>query len=241
MIEAKDLSKSYPTTTAVQGVSLHVGPGEVVGVVGPHGAGKTTLLRMLAGLLAPSAGEAIVAGVSTAAQPFRIKSRVGFVSGDQPLPPHPTPRELLIQQGQLQGLSKDVMERRLEDLINTFEMERFAALPCATLTAEQRQRTNLACAFMKDPAVLILDEPTHSLDMLSSRFLHITIRAAREAGLSVLLSSSALGDAESLCDRVVLLHRGRVLDQGTIPEVCGHVGVRSLSDAFLWHLPQLSA
>src|SRR6185503_16535543 len=105
MIEARDLSKNYQGHAAVQGVRFTVSAGEVVGVLGPEGAGKTTLLRMLAGGIAPSSGEGVVAGLSTALDPFRIKNRVGYVAGDAALPQRPTPRELLLQTGEAHGVT----------------------------------------------------------------------------------------------------------------------------------------
>ena len=116
-------------------------------------------------------------------------------------------------------------------------MEAFADRPCGTLSAGQKQRANLARAFLHEPPALILDEPTTALDVLSGRFLLDAIRDARSAGRAILFSTHVLGEAEYLCDRVVLLHQGRVLDHGPIPEVCARAGARTLTEAFLHHLP----
>jgi sodium transport system ATP-binding protein len=143
--------------------------------------------------------------------------------------------------GQLHQVSPLELESRIEALVTAFELERFADLPVATLKPEQRQRFNLARALLHDPPALILDEPTHSLDMMGGRFLLLAIRAARDAGKAVLLATRSLSDAEYLCDRVLLLDRGQEVDQGTIAEVCEHASARSFPEAVLRQLPLRSA
>src|SRR5262245_23153289 len=131
MIEARDLSKNTPTGTPVRNVRFTVAPGEVVGVIGPQGSGKSTLLKMLAGLITPSSGEGVVAGLRTARDPFRIKNRVGYVAGDSNLPTRATPRELFTQQGEVHGVPPEELEARIEALVNAFELEQFVDLPVA--------------------------------------------------------------------------------------------------------------
>jgi sodium transport system ATP-binding protein len=241
MIEARRLSKQYGDLTAVKDVSFTVAPGEVVGLLGPNGAGKTTLLRMLAGVLTPSQGEGLVAGASTATDPFSLKQRLGFLSGDTALSQRLSPREVLTFFGQLHEMKPSELKRRREELIAWFEMGSFADKPCGTLSAGQKQRANVARALLHDPPALILDEPTTALDVLSGRFLLDAIRTARDAGKAILFSTHVMGEVDYLCDRVVLLHQGQVLDQGPIPEVCARAGVRTLTEAFLHYLPSRSA
>lgn len=233
IIEARNLSKNCQGSTSIRSVTFTVAAGEVVGILGPQGAGKTTLLRMLAGIVVPSSGEGVVAGLSTAVDPFRMKNRVGYVAGDATLPPQPTARELLVQRGHLHGIEPAELESRVEALVTAFELERFADQPAATLAPELRQRFNLARALLNDPPALILDEPTHSLDMMSGHFVLMAIRAARDAGKAVLLATRSLSDAEYLCDRVLLMDRGQVVDQGTLSEVCAHTGARTFAEAVL--------
>ncbi len=241
MIEARRLTKHYGGFTAVKEVSFTVAAGEVVGLLGPNGAGKTTLLRMLAGVLTPSEGEGRVDGASTATDAFRVKQRLGFLSGDTALSQRLSPREVLTFFGRLHELEPAHLKQRTEELIARFEMGAFADKPCGTLSAGQKQRANVARAFLHDPPALILDEPTTALDVLSGRFLLDAIRAARDAGKAILFSTHVMGEVDYLCDRVVLLHQGEALDQGPIPEVCARAGVRTLTEAFLRHLPSRSA
>ncbi len=241
MIEARRLTKHYGGFTAVKEVSFTVAAGEVVGLLGPNGAGKTTLLRMLAGVLTPSEGEGLVDGASTATDAFRVKQRLGFLSGDTALSQRLSPREVLTFFGQLHELEPAHLKQRTEELIARFEMGAFADKPCGTLSAGQKQRANVARAFLHDPPALILDEPTTALDVLSGRFLLDAIREARDAGKAVLFSTHIMGEVDYLCDRVVLLHQGQVLDQGPSAEVCARAGVRTLTEAFLHYLPSRSA
>src|SRR5262245_57872990 len=179
MIEVRGLCKRYGAVVAADDVSFTVKPGEVVGLLGPNGAGKTTILRMLAGILTPSDGTAAIGGVDVRADPFAVKQRLGFLSGDTALYQRLTPREVLRYFGRLHGLSKSALEPRVEKLIDELRMGEFADRRCATLSAGQKQRTNIARAFIHDPPALILDEPTATLDILSGRFLLEAIVAAR--------------------------------------------------------------
>jgi sodium transport system ATP-binding protein len=241
VIEARELSKNVVGGTSVRSVRFTVSRGEVVGIIGPRGAGKSTLLKMLAGFVTPSSGEGVVAGVSTVVDPFRIKNHVGYVAGDACLPARPTPRELFKQRGQLHGLPPQELEARIEAVVNAFELERLVDRPTATLRPDQQRRLNLARALLHDPPVLILDEPTHALDLVGSHFVLMAIRAARDAGKAVLLATRSLSDAEYLCDRVLLMHDGQVVGQGTIAEVCAHTGARTFAEAVMRQFPLRTA
>jgi sodium transport system ATP-binding protein len=233
MIEAQGLTKRYGDVEAARSVTFRVDKGEVVGILGPNGAGKTTILRMLAGILTPTEGEARVAGNSASVDPLGLKRSLGFLSGDTALYQRLTPREVLRYFGRLNGIDEASLSRRIEQLIDAFQMRGFADRQCGKLSAGQKQRANVARAFLHDPPALILDEPTTALDVVSGRFLLDAIRKERERGKAILFSTHVLGDAEVLCDRVVLLHKGRVLDEGSVPEVIARAQAHTLTDAFL--------
>jgi sodium transport system ATP-binding protein len=233
MIEAQSLTKRYGTVDAATAVSFRVAPGEVVGLLGPNGAGKTTVLRMLAGILTPTEGEALVAGHAASTNAFELKRSLGFLSGDTALYQRLTPREVLRYFGRLNAMGEERLSRRIDELVGSFQMQDFANRQCGKLSAGQKQRANVARAFLHDPPALILDEPTTALDVVTGRFLLDAIRRERGRGKAILFSTHVLGDAEALCDRVVLIHQGRVLDDGPVPAVIARAGARTLTDAFL--------
>jgi sodium transport system ATP-binding protein len=233
MIEAEGLTKRYGSVDAAQSVSFQVAKGEVVGLLGPNGAGKTTVLRMLAGILTPTEGEARVAGHAASDDSFALKRSLGFLSGDTALYQRLSPREVLRYFGRLNAMEEGLLQARIEELVRMFQMQDFADRLCGKLSAGQKQRANVARAFLHDPPALILDEPTTALDVVTGRFLLNAIREERGRGKAILFSTHVLGDAETLCDRVVLLHQGKVLDDGTVQDVIARSGAHTLTDAFL--------
>jgi sodium transport system ATP-binding protein len=233
MIEAERLTKRYGSVAAALDVSFRVGKGEVVGILGPNGAGKTTVLRMLAGILTPTEGEARIAGHAASDDAFALKRSLGFLSGDTALYQRLSPREVLRYFGRLNVMDEGLLTARIEALLDSFQMREFADRPCAKLSAGQKQKANVARAFLHDPPALILDEPTTALDVVTGRFLLNAIREERARGKAILFSTHVLGDAETLCDRVVLLHQGKVLDDGPVADVIARSGARTLTDAFL--------
>jgi len=232
-LEARRLGKRFGEVVAVHDVSIEVGPGEIVGLLGPNGAGKTTTLRMLAGILSPDRGEVLVDGLDVHADPIAAKRRIGFLSGDTQLYHRLTPREVLTYFGRLYQLDEAVIAARSAALVAELDMAGFADRPCGTLSSGQKQRANVARAFLHDPPLLILDEPTNALDVVSGQFIVRAIRQARDAGRAVLFSTHIMGEAEYLCDRIVLIHQGRVVDAGPLQDLLTRSGCANLTDAFL--------
>ena len=240
-LSAIGLVKRFGALTAVDGVSLEVNAGEVVGLLGPNGAGKTTTLRMLVGILTPSAGRVSIHGVDLQDNLLQAKRRIGFLSGDTQLYQRLTPREVLRYFGRLYGLAEAQIDERIQQLIRDLEIEPFAERPCRTLSSGQKQRANIARAFLHQPDVLILDEPTAALDVVSGQFITEAIRRERAAGRAILFSTHIMSEVEYLCDRIYLLHQGRITDGGTLQEILDHTGCRNLTDAFLYKLRQNAA
>jgi len=230
---AAGLVKRFGPVAAVDGVSLTVSAGEVVGLLGPNGAGKTTTLRMLAGILTPDVGNVCIGGLDIHDRPLEAKRRLGFLSGDTQLYQRLTTREVLRYFGRLYGMADPLIEARTAQLVGELEMGEFANRPCGTLSSGQKQRANIARAFLHDPDLLILDEPTVALDVISGQFIVESIRRQREAGRAVLFSTHIMSEAEYLCDRILLLHRGRVIDEGVLDDLLARSGCRNLTDAFL--------
>ncbi|MCU0256059.1 MAG: ABC transporter ATP-binding protein [Vicinamibacterales bacterium] len=232
---ARHLVKRFPGVAAVDDVSLEVEAGEVVGLLGPNGAGKTTTLRMLAGILTPDEGQVTICGLDLQADPLAAKQRLGFLSGDTQLYQRLSPVEVLRYFGELYGMRGGSLEARIRQLVADLDMAAFATRPCGTLSSGQKQRANIARAFLHDPELLILDEPTTALDVISGQFIVEAIRREKAAGRAVLFSTHIMGEAEYLCDRIYLLHAGRIVDAGPLADLLERSGQPNLTDAFLHH------
>ena len=233
MMTATGLSKQFGAVRAVDGVSLEVRAGEVVGLLGANGAGKTTMLRLLAGILTPDAGSVAVGGLHMAERPLAAKRRLGFLSGDTLLYRRLSTREVLEFFGGLYQVPEVELRTRIARLIDELEMGESADRPCGTLSAGQKQRANIARAFVHEPDVLMLDEPTNALDVISGRFIVEAIRRKRAEGRAILFSTHIMGEAEYLCDRIVLIHEGRKVAEGSLAGILAATGRENLTDAFL--------
>jgi sodium transport system ATP-binding protein len=232
-ILAEHLSRRYDDVLAVRDVNLRVAAGEVVALLGPNGAGKTTLLRMLAGILVPTEGRAVIAGHDVATDPARAKRALGFLSGDTALYGRLTVREVLTYFGRLYGLAPADVARRVTRVAELLELGPFLEQRAGTLSSGQTQRANLARTFLTDPPVLILDEPTTALDVVSGEFVYQAIQRARGEGRAILLSTHVMSEAERLADRIVLLVRGRVAAEGPRDALLAAHQAPSLTDLIL--------
>ncbi|MCK6548458.1 ATP-binding cassette domain-containing protein [Myxococcota bacterium] len=239
-IVADALVRRYDEHVAVDGVSFTVAPGQVLGLLGPNGAGKTTLLRMLAGVLVPTSGHATILGHDVQRAPLAAKARLGFISGETALYGRLSVKETLTYFGELSGLEARHLDVRIREVAATFGLEDLLDRRAESLSTGQRQRANLARAFVADPPVLILDEPTSGLDVISGRFVHDAIRRAKAADKAVLLSTHVMTEASELCDVIALLVRGRIRGFGTEAELLASSGQRSLSELII-HLHEVHA
>ena len=218
---------------AVDGLSFRVGRARIYGLLGPNGAGKTTTLRLLSGLMSPTAGRAILAGRDVAREPQAVKRAIGFLTANTGLYQRLSPRELLLYFAELHGLANDRARARAEYLIDWLDMGDFADLRGGALSTGQKQRTNIARALVGDPPILILDEPTLGLDVLSNRVMLDFIVRERREGKTIILCTHYLDEAESMCDAIGLLHNGRLVAEGTLEELRAFSGEQRLSNIFL--------
>ena len=243
MIEVENLTKIFLTfrgeeIRAVDGLSFRVARGEVYGLLGPNGAGKTTALRLLAGLMAPNSGRIAVDGVAAAdaargiAEPMRLKERTGFLTAQTGLYARLSPRELLEYFGALRGLAPGACREQAQRWIAALGIGEFAERRCEGLSTGQRQRVQIARALVGDPPVLVLDEPTLGLDVLSNQLILKFIAQAGRLGRAIILSTHHLDDVEEICQRFGLLHKGRMLAEGTLAELRLRAGKERLSAIF---------
>ena len=237
-IEVESLTKFFfdrgrGDVKALDDVSFRCARGEVVGLLGPNGAGKTTTLRVLTGLLKPASGSVRVQGIDVTARPFEARRHIGFITGATQLYGRLSPAENLTFFGRLYGLPEPKIAERIEALSETFQLQAFRATLCSKLSTGQRQRVGLARAVLHEPDVLLLDEPMSSLDIITSGAVSNFIRQARSDGRCVLLSTHNIAEAELLCDRVIVLHQGRVLAFDRLESLLASMGQASLSRALL--------
>jgi sodium transport system ATP-binding protein len=239
MIQVSGLGKSFigpdgRPVAAVSDVTFAARPGEILALLGPNGAGKTTTMRMLATLVAPERGTATICGHDIRTDPVGVRRSIGYLSANTGLYGRLTAREMLIYIGRLQGV-KDVKTRAAQ-LLEQFDIARFAEVPCERLSTGMKQKVNIARTLIHDPPVLILDEPTSGLDVLVTEELMRFLEEARDQGRCVVYSTHILGEVERLCDRAVIIHRGRVLADGTLADVQAQTGAGSFPEAFLAHV-----
>ena len=232
-LEVRALTRRYGGFTAVDGVSLQVRPGEILGFLGPNGAGKTTTLRCCAGLLRSHAGEIAVAGHSLAVSPLAARAALGFVPDRPFLYERLSAREFLEFLAALYEVPAAAAEARAAELLARLELAAAADDLVETYSHGMRQKLSLAAALLHDPPLLMLDEPLIGLDPYAARTLKDLLRERAVRGLGVLVSTHLLEVAERLCDRVVILHRGRVAAQGSLAELRGERRDASLEDVFL--------
>ena len=238
MIVVDNLVKVFPTPDgrekrAVDGLTLRVVRGSIYGLLGPNGAGKTTTLRMLSGLITPTSGSAVIAGHDVSVDPLAVKQAIGFLTANTALYQRLSPRDVFRYFAELHGFDRGRANARAEELIHWLNMGDFADLRCGSLSTGQKQRTNIGRALVANPPVLIMDEPTLGLDVLSNRVILDFISRERTEGKAIVLSTHYLDEAEDMCDRIGLLHNGRLVAEGTIDELRELTGVEKLSGIFL--------
>jgi sodium transport system ATP-binding protein len=237
MIEVHDLHKSFKTKTgvvnAVRGVSFTARDGEITGLLGPNGAGKTTTMRMLYTLMSPDRGSVLVDGIDAARDPVAVRRALGVLPDARGVYKRLTARENIAYFGELHGLSREVIAERTRKLSQALDMDDILDRQTEGFSQGQRTKTAIARALVHDPKNVILDEPTNGLDVMTTRAMRGFLRQLREEGRCVIFSSHIMQEVAALCDRIVVIAKGRVVAAGTADELRRQVGEDNLEDAFV--------
>lgn len=243
MIQSVGLTKQFVRTLkkgkkeefyAVDNISFKANQGEILGVLGPNGAGKTTLLRMLGSLMEPTIGHVIIEdrNGNEIIDKTSLKKHIGYLSENTKLYGRFTVREMLFIFGELYGFSKDEINEKIENTNNILNMSEFLDNRIEKLSTGQKQRTSIARCLLHDPEIYIFDEPTLGLDIISSKAIIDFMKQEKKRGKSVLYSTHYMEEAEYLCDRIIMINKGKIIAEGTPEELRKQTETGNLRDTF---------
>jgi sodium transport system ATP-binding protein len=237
MIHVDRLTKHYCDLrrgqfVALGAISFHAKPGQVYGLLGPNGAGKTTALRILSTVLRPSGGTATINGYDVQTQPEQVRRQIGFMSANTAVYDRMTGWEMVEYFGRLHGIPKEELAERMERLFERLKMNDTRDVLGAKMSTGMKQKVSVARAVVHDPPVLIFDEATAGLDVLVARALLNTVAELRDHGKCIVFSTHIMREAERLCDRIVIMHRGHILAEGTLEELRDQHHQRDLEELF---------
>jgi sodium transport system ATP-binding protein len=237
MIEARSLTKVYADLrrgqfVALDALSFSARSGEVFGLLGPNGAGKTTALRILSTVLTPTSGTATVSGFDCVTQPDLVRHHIGFMSASTAVYDRMTAWEMVEFFGRLYGMEKDQLRERMEQLFDRLQMQNIRDLLGSKMSTGMKQKVSIARAIVHDPPVLIFDEATNGLDVLVARALLDTVAELRDQGKCIIFSTHIMREAERLCDRVAIMHEGRILAEGSLDQLRHEHGQPDLEELF---------
>ena len=234
MLQVNNLTKKFKDKIAVNNISFNVSPGEIVGLLGENGAGKTTTLRMISTMLKISDGEDIVNEYNAAKEPEKVRSEVGILfGGDVGLYESLTGWENIKFFGDLFGIKKDEAKKKIDELAKSFQMEDYINKPVGKYSRGMKQKISIARSIIHTPSVMLFDEPTTGLDVSASRVVQDFILKCKEEGKTILFSSHSMKEVEKLCDRVVIINKGTLLENCTIPELKEKYNNNDLEEVFL--------
>ena len=233
MISVSHVSKRYnKRDMVVDDVSFTVDKGTIFGLLGPNGAGKTTLMQMIATLLIPTSGFVTICGMDTSSSAQEIRKRIGFLTTEIKLDPLSTPNQLYDFFSELYDIPKDQIESRKQASFERFGIGPFADKRIAELSTGMKQKISIVISLIHDPQVIIFDEPTNGLDILTSRQVMDYLLELREKGCCVLLSTHIFSVAEQLCDEIAILVDGHIVSQGSAQQLTEQTGSRTFEEAF---------
>jgi sodium transport system ATP-binding protein len=243
VIHARQLTKFYADLrrgrfVALDQLSFDALPGQIYGLLGPNGAGKTTALRILSTTLRPNSGTAAVNGYDVMTQPAMVRRQIGFVSANTAMYDRMTAWEMVEYFGRLHGMQKELLRSRMEELFGRLQMNEIRDLLGSKMSTGMKQKVSIARAIVHDPPVVIFDEATVGLDVLVARALLKTVAELREHGKCIVFSTHIMREAEKLCDRIAVIHRGKILAEGTLEELLERHQERDLEELFFQLISQ---
>ena len=234
MLEVKNLTKKFGDLTAVNNISFSVGKGEVFGLLGENGAGKTTTLRLLATMLKPTSGTAIVGGFDLIREPEKVRSCIGILfGGETGLYDRLTAAENIAYFGELNNMDKAAIKERIKELTSIFGMEEYINKKAGKFSKGMKQKVAFARSIVHNPDIMLFDEPTSGLDVSAIRNVHEFIQRCRQEGKTIILSSHTMSEVEKLCDRIGIIHKGNLVAVGTIDEIISKCKGDTLEDIFM--------
>jgi sodium transport system ATP-binding protein len=243
VIHARQLTKFYADLrrgrfVALDQISFDALPGQIYGLLGPNGAGKTTALRILSTMLRPSSGTATVNGYDVVTQPAQVRRQIGFVSANTAMYDRMTAWEMVEYFGRLHGMQSQHLRSRMEELFTRLQMNEIRDLLGSKMSTGMKQKVSIARAIVHDPPVVIFDEATVGLDVLVARALLKTVAELREHGKCIVFSTHIMREAEKLCDRISIIHRGSILAEGTLQELLDRHHEHELEELFFQLISQ---
>jgi sodium transport system ATP-binding protein len=238
MIEAVNLTKIFRDKKrgeihAADCVTFRVQPGQIYGLLGANGAGKTTTLRLLATLLAPTSGTATVAGFDVVRDAQKVRANVGFLAASTALYGRLTAREMIGYFGRLNGMNPAAIRARIKQLSAELDMDEFLDRRCEKFSTGMKQKTSIARTLVHDPAVMIFDEPTLGLDVMTARAIVRFVRDCRARGKTVIYSTHVMSEVEKLCDVIGIIHNGKLLAEGTLADLRARHGEQDMEEIFV--------
>ncbi|HHV75318.1 MAG TPA: ATP-binding cassette domain-containing protein [Thermoanaerobacterium sp.] len=234
MIEVYGLTKMFKNIKAVDNLSFKVEEGEIYGLLGENGAGKTTTLRMLATMLKPTSGTVIINGKNLIKEPEDIRKEVGILfGGESGLYDRLTARENILYFAELHDMDKKEINRKIDMLIRKFDMTGFIDKAASKLSKGMKQKVAIVRSIIHDPKVMLFDEPTSGLDVGSVREVHDFIRLCKEEGKTIIFSSHSMSEVEKLCDKIGIIHKGKLIEEGTIGDLKEKYKTDNLEELFM--------
>ena len=219
MITVKSLTKKFGSFTALDDINFETKKGEIFGLLGLNGAGKTTAQRIISTVFNPSSGEASVNGYSVTAEPSMVRKSIGFVPTEVGLYDRLTAREVVRYFGKLNDMDGDDLEGKIESIFSTLSLQEYADKKCGKLSRGNKQKVAIARAIVHDPMIFMFDEPTSGLDVISARAVIDFIKRSTDDGKTILYSTHVMSEAEEVCDRVAIIHGGRILYIGEMHDL----------------------